>query len=364
MDYTNYTVEALASEDSFIQWANRSNAEAEKFWDDFIAKHPEMDLKIAQARRLVLNLRQAESSHHSKELVDSLWNGIEQRIERDMPVPSTRSKKYFSIRLSMATALAAAFIAAAVWFGVDSLVNTNDYLESQPFFAETEYIEEVNTSGNILRVHLSDGSIVSLENNSRLAFKKTFPEERFRAVYLKGEAFFEVAKDATRPFLVHTNEVVTRVLGTSFRVKALEDEGDVIVSVKTGKVSVYTITSENTGLDAKKNAVILLPNQQVTYLREYDSFGKALVPEPDIVLPGVKETDFTFENTPIKEVFMVLQKFYGIEIIFDEEIMRNCFITAPLGSEPLFEKLRIICRTIGARFETIDAKVVITSTGC
>ena len=121
---------------------------------------------------------------------------------------------------------------------------------------------------------------------------------------------------------------------------------------------------ENAGPDSRTNAVIVLPNQQVTYLRGQDSFGKALVSEPQILVPGVKEADFTFENTPIREVFRVLQKAYGIEIIFDEEIMSNCFITAPLGSEPLFEKLRVICRTIGARFETIDAKVVVTSTGC
>ena len=163
--------------------------------------------------------------------------------------------------------------------------------------------------------------------------------------------------------MVHANEVVTRVLGTSFRVKAPDDGADVVISVKTGKVSVYTESAGSKSL-TQKNAVILLPNQQVTYLREEDVFGKALVADPEILIPSLKRNEFVFENTPVREVFRKLQQAYGVEIIFDEEILNNCFFTAPLGSEPLFEKLEIICRAIGARYETIDAKVVITSTGC
>ncbi|HEY9489573.1 MAG TPA: FecR domain-containing protein, partial [Chryseosolibacter sp.] len=199
--------------------------------------------------------------------------------------------------------------------------------------------------------------------SSRLKYKEHYQGAALREVYLKGEAFFQVAKNPTQPFLVHSNEVVTRVLGTSFRVKAPDDgQGEITVSVKTGTVSVYTLGE--VGEEPQKNAVILLPNQQATYMRDHESFGKGLIAEPEIILSSLNEADFTFDDTPIAQVFEVLENAYGIDIIFDEEVMNNCFITAPLGSEPLFEKLKIICRAIGARYETIDAKVVVTSAGC
>jgi transmembrane sensor len=364
MDYKKYSVEDLAADDGFIQWANRNNPDAARFWNDFIEAHPEMTVKIAQARTLVFNLHRAEARHHRKEKIEILWEGIEDRIRHISDLPPGKPKRQLSFAYGFAAVLAIASASSAAWYVAHETMNIHAEAEYAAAPSEAHYIEEVNTSGSILRVRLSDGSAVALENNSRLKYRKSFAGELSRSVYLRGEAFFEVAKDADRPFFVHTGEVVTRVLGTSFRVRAPDDDTEVIVSVKTGKVSVYSIHSENGGQDTRTNAVVLQPNHQVTYLRNQYSFEKTLVPEPQILLPGVTQSDFNFDNATIKEVFRVLQKAYGIEIIFDEEVMNNCFITAPLASEPLFEKLKIICRTIGARFETIDAKVVVTSTGC
>src|SRR5690606_24395231 len=199
--------------------------------------------------------------------------------------------------------------------------------------------------------------------DSRLRYRRGFLEGESREVFLTGTAFFEVARNPAQPFLVNTDDVVTRVLGTSFRIVAPENGSEVVVAVKTGKVSVYSRKGDP-AQTSSTNAVVLLPNQQVTYLRDEEVFGKSLVPAPEIVKPAISEKDFNFENTPIPAVFQILEEAYGVDIIFDEEVMANCFVTAPLGSESLFEKLRIICRAIGARYETIDATVVITSAGC
>lgn len=364
MDYSNYTVEELASDDSFIHWANRTDPDAERTWDIFLLHHPGMKVKVEQARTLVLNLGKAESIPQSEMQVESLWKRIEAQIAGSEASASKGRRSLWLYSYAAAAALSLTVLSIAAW----RTVSPETFGDTPQGVAEVksvpDFIEEVNTSGGELRLHLSDGSAVTLAHGSSLRCKRVFGDEQFREVYLKGEAFFEVAKDPSRPFLVHTDELVTRVLGTSFRVKASEDNKEVVVSVRTGKVSVYALAPGEAQAESQKNGVILLPNQQVTYLREQDSFGKALVPEPQILMPSIKESDFTFENTPIKEVFQILQKAYGVEIIFDEEVMSNCFITAPLGSEPLFEKLRIICRTIGAQYETIDARVVITSAGC
>jgi hypothetical protein len=110
--------------------------------------------------------------------------------------------------------------------------------------------------------------------------------------------------------------------------------------------------------------VILLPNQEVSYTKKDRSFDKKLVDDPSVVKAEVVAPNFVFDNAPIKDVFKTLQDAYGIEILFNEEVMKNCYLTAPLGSEPLFEKLKIICQTIGGTYEVIDARIVITAPGC
>ena len=363
MDYTQYSIEDLASDDTFIQWAKQNNRVSEEFWETFIAAHPRLKVKIFQARTLVLNLGKAENLQHSEEQIDAMWKGIENRFDQVTGTSGSEVKPGFRFSVAIA-AMVSLLLISVVWYVSDGKNDQrSDSLAGQQTVGPL-FIEKVNTSGNVLLVHLSDGTTVALENNSRLKYRKHYQGAALREVYLKGEAFFQVAKSPTQPFLVHSNEVVTRVLGTSFRVKAPDGQGEVTVSVKTGKVSVYTLGKGDAGEESQKNAVILLPNQQATYMRDHESFGKGLIAEPEIILPSLNEADFTFDDTPIAEVFEVLENAYGIDIIFDEEVMNNCFITAPLGSEPLFEKLKIICRAIGARYETIDAKVVVTSAGC
>jgi len=63
-------------------------------------------------------------------------------------------------------------------------------------------------------------------------------------------------------------------------------------------------------------------------------------------------------------VFNALTNAYGIEIIYDADVMKNCYLTASLDDEPLFEKLNMICRTLDAQYEQMDGKLIISSKGC
>ena len=90
---------------------------------------------------------------------------------------------------------------------------------------------------------LHDGSTVILEPGGEVRYNEKFLNTR--EVYLSGDAFFEVTKDASRPFLVYANEITTKVLGTSFRIKAKQGEKEIVVAVKTGKVSVMANSVSN-----------------------------------------------------------------------------------------------------------------------
>jgi transmembrane sensor len=355
MDYTKYKIEDFASNESFIDWVNKSDPEAVKYWDLYLSTHPEIRDTVEKARILVLNLKHAERTAHDEAQVESIWHKIEHTVE-SRPVPETKVKRYRVLAFASATVFC---VCVAAWF----LLQENSGQQTTDYYANykklPDFVEQVNTTPEAQKVQLQDGSVVVLAANSSLKYKSDYLNDSTRSVYLIGEAFFDVTKNPYKPFIVHSNEILVKVLGTSFRVSAPENKTNVIVSVKTGKVSV----SADNGHE-KKDGVILLPNQQVKYERKEQSFEKTLIEAPEIVNQAIKETDFRFENTPITEVFKKMESAYGIEIIFNEEIMKKCYLTAPLGSEPMLEKLKIICHTIGASYEVIDANIVINSSGC
>lgn len=357
MDYTKFSVEDFAANESFIDWVNQADPEAVKYWELYIAEHPEIVPVVEKARALVINLKRTEDIPEDDAQIQSIWAKIEARVEH-------KQTRVSSNRVRIAILASVIIVVSA---GIGWQLQTDDSSPAADLYTyqnkKDNYAEQINETGKPLRLQLADGSMVTLQDKSRLKYKSDYTNVTVREVYLLGDAFFEVTKDPYRPFIVHTNEVLTKVLGTSFRVQAPQGAKNIIVSVKTGKVSVYT-ARDDAEADDTKEGVILLPNQQVKYERAEQLFDKELVEIPEVVNPAVKPADFNFDNTPIRTVFKALEDAYGVEILYNEELMEKCFITAPLGSEPLFEKLKIICQTIGANYEVIDTRIIVNSSGC
>ena len=131
-------------------------------------------------------------------------------------------------------------------------------------------------------VALEDSSKVFLDPGAELRFAEHFTSHK-REVYLNGEAFFEVTENPNRPFFVNAGQITTKVLGTSFRVKAPRSGSEVEVSVKTGKVSVYESEKE-APIQSSKNGsgVILSPNHQVTFFRKDKLFCAVILQKQKI----------------------------------------------------------------------------------
>lgn len=219
----------------------------------------------------------------------------------------------------------------------------------------------VVTSGDIeKRVELSDGSVVTLQPRSEIRFPSVFGNQR--EVRLSGEALFEVARNVDHPFLVYANEVTTRVLGTSFLIKAYALEQDVTVTVKTGKVSVYTEQASSKA--DNRHEIILTPNQQIVYHRNENQTEKMLVNDPQVIAPqSSQKTSYT--NVPVPEIFRALEERYGIPIQFDANVLSGCTITyADLTEEGLYEQIEIICNALGARYKKSESSIVIEAEGC
>ncbi len=166
--------------------------------------------------------------------------------------------------------------------------------------------------GKDYHVTLADGTKVWMNAESKLEFPETFHGSN-REVVLRGEAYFEVAEDVKHPFIVKTNYFDTRVLGTSFNVRAYSERDANVVLVE-GSVSL---------LLNKKNAepVMLAPNQQATLNAKQSSLS---IKEVD-TYPYTQWRDgfFYFDDTPMVEIMQELGRWYNVNIIFEEAKYMN-----------------------------------------
>jgi len=211
-------------------------------------------------------------------------------------------------------------------------------------------------------VTLPDGSRIVLQPGSELRYPEHFTADR-REVYLTGEAFFDVRRDTLRPFLVYSNEVTTRVLGTSFTITAYSGAKEITVAVKTGRVSVYK-QPDAARRESIAEEVILAPNQQAVYNRDQHHVSKALVSVPHIVLEKPTLFAMEYDGMPVVKILQVLEENYGIDIVFDEKALEGCALTTSMADEGLYERIKIICEAIGARYMIQGTTIVIESDGC
>jgi hypothetical protein len=295
-----------------------------------------------------------------------ILGGNEQEVI-DEPLQITKKRDYSYLLI------AASFLFFILgWFWVENkknitLSNASTY-ENLIKKVTNKLIERDNNTNAPLIVVLPDGSKITLSKNSKISYPEQFAQLEKREVFLRGEAFFEVTRNPQKPFFVFADGLVTKVLGTKFKVRSYELDKDVIVEVASGKVSVFAnkiATPEEKKSFNELSSIVLVANQKVTFSKEDASIVKTLVNEPIYLKPdGDTKKLFNFENSRLKEVFGVLSSIYGIDILFDEELSAECTLTANLEGYTLFEQLTIICKALNGSYEVLDGRVIVTSKGC
>jgi transmembrane sensor len=243
--------------------------------------------------------------------------------------------------------VAGVFLYSSGTFSTDKNVNER--------LTQVEIIKNVGAVSRI--VELMDGSRVKISPQSELSVDFG-SNNRERIVRLKGEAFFDVASDKSRPFYVYASSIVTKVLGTSFLVKAYETDSSTTVSVQEGKVSVYTSKE-----DDYTKAIVLLPNQEAVFNKSTQLFEAKLVENPIAVI-AQRERELHFDETPIKEILQSIEEMYGVAIQYDEQAFAQCVLTTTFSDENLYDRLDIICAAIGSSYDEVDTKIVMTNPSC
>ncbi|RYC70119.1 FecR family protein [Spirosoma sordidisoli] len=363
--YQQYTVKQFVLDPSFRRWVLFPDDPANIHWADWVALHPEKAADMASAKSLVLAIRPANTPLSATEraaAVQQIMARLPDTVDSGQPRRIVRQIHWQSwLRVAAAILL----ITGAGWWFIQR-PNRIDYAELVAQLGQTR-VEQTNDTQQPRTVLLSDGSTVTLQPGSRISYPVSFRGNQ-REVVLQGEAFFSIAKNPVKPFVVYANELVTKVLGTSFWVRARQQDEQVQVTVKTGRVAVFSQADPQLSAKLKAPAldgVVLDPNQRIVYTRATEKMEKGLIEQP--LMTGQQEHElqaFNFDETPVAQVFETLEKAYEIDLVYDPTLFRDCPVSANLTDLPLYEKLDLICKAVQARYVVIEGRIIIEGKGC
>ena len=208
-------------------------------------------------------------------------------------------------------------------------------------FTKTVSKEYATKLGERAKITLSDGTQIWLNAGSHLKYPIKF-KGGTREVYLTGEAFFDVAKDKEHPFIIHTDKMDTKVLGTSFNVQAYPDHVTQEVSVLTGRVNVKsTVTDEN---------VYVTPGQKVVF----KSKNNKLQAFTDIPMNSIslwRKNIIVFEDAPLPEVIATINRNYNVAIQIENKNLNNLKISAYFKELPVNQVVALVCNIINANYK-------------
>jgi len=371
MNYKTYNAEDFLFDESFRQWTGGVSSEAAAFWEQWLRENPDRADVVKQAQELIRALNDHYSDEATEERMDSEIERLMQRAaeHRDAENDSSVIPLWQRTWLRWATAASVVLIAGLSTWLYGPFKNEHHAQTPYAYLTKTSPIrlqEKVNTTDQIMNVILNDGSVVTLQPKSRLSYPSRF-ESANRIVYLNGEAFFEVVKNPAKPFLIYANQTVTKVLGTSFLVRAYETEKNVVVTVRTGRVSVFKQQdfekAQQSG-SRQIQGVILMPNQQMTLNLDNNRLQKQSVEQPRALQPETLKPELVYEDTPVTKVFDTIERTYGIKLLYSKDELSACLVNITFSNESLLERLEVVCQTIGATYEVLDGQIVIHSKGC
>lgn len=285
-----------------------------------------------------------KTKHRTKDAMDpeALWQKIS-AATREHPTPMAlkpvaRTAKSFPVWVKVAAC--GMVLAGLAWL---SLLNTEHPIPSP--VEEVMMATKYNPPGQKTRVHLSDGSIVILNSDSKITYPEQF--EKNRRIVLEGEAFFTVKKDSLHPFTVVAKDIVTTALGTSFNVSTFPRDENVRVTLVSGQVRLNREGRENHLILNPGEESVLSETEQELYKRKVD------ISERTVWIDGI----LTFKGTPVEEVIDLIKRWYGVNIDVRGQVSPTLCSGTFQKNEMLGNVLKVLSSSVGFKYK-LDGKNV------
>src|SRR5690554_2733947 len=352
MDISKFTVEDFVYDPSFRKWVLEPDIESIALWDELLLKNPAQRTKAAKAREILLRIESGRDKMTDSEF-DRIWGNVDSAIKalankktegKIIPIhpgveTKPRQKRENSYwKVSQFYRIAAILV---VVFGLGILAAS--FLKTEPLSVAPDPVvfEEHTTPPGIKSfLTLSDGSHVTLNSGSTMRYIRGFDTDK-REIFLDGEAFFDVFKDEHRPFVVRKADVSVTALGTSFNVKAYDEER-LDISLVSGKVGI--------NFDKEQPKYILLDRGEGLHIEPENGTWRKVQFSEDEVLGWTKKT-IIFNKTPVAEAIRILENWYGITIQFQNQPPPGLLLSGRFENETLKNVLDGLSYTTQLEFE-------------
>jgi ferric-dicitrate binding protein FerR (iron transport regulator) len=352
----------------FVEWVFRPNSGIDKYWNDYLLKHPEEESLVMELKSRLIELKCTEENLTSEEKIE-IAEYVIARVERHEESAKRRSLMLSLLKYAAVALIFAVIGGLAVYLKSDkqsiyqqmagqivripsegkgpvlitssgenlNLRRTNssvDYTQNGTVVLNNDSVlktsnqDEVSMNqlvipyGNQSKLTLSDNTVVWLNAGSRLVYPTVF-KGKTREVLLFGEAYFEVAKNANQPFIVKTSDIEVKVLGTQFNISAYAEDKAIQTVLKEGSVE---IRENDANLFSSK--VILKPNQMASFSKTTNETSLYNVDASYYTLwtKGL----LSFDDVDFDKVIKKIERFYNISVDFSEPGLRAIRISGKL----------------------------------
>jgi transmembrane sensor len=329
--------------------AGEASVEEEAELQDFIEQLPEY-----KKRYEVLVSYWGKSKQREALDVDNAYLKIREQISSDSHSGAPKvQRKIFFLNYTWAARIAATLL-IATGIGLYLYYST----PARTYLVRLAWDVKQNSKGERSKITLADGTTVWLNAESTLKYPEEFSPGS-REVYLSGEAFFNVAKNPQKPFIIHLNNGKVRVLGTSFNVKAFDNDNIIETSVVTGKVA---FIPEKFKADISPDTVLLLPNHKAVYSKQLKTVNTERTNSVDD--KAWVDGRMIFKSETFEQIARELERNYGKQVVFSSENLKSCRFTATFQNNTLEEVMMLLSQTNDYQYEIKEDKLIINGTGC
>lgn len=286
-------------------------------------------------------------NHENKREIDQQWKRLLKVADKKKEEKQTLDLSNLSVKYRL---YAAAIILLVT---VGSIISTLLITGKKEQIADFQALDV--PYGSKSKIAFSDGTVVWLNAGSKLSYPRVF-NPSLREVYLEGEGFFDVEKDASRPFVVNTAGIRIEVLGTSFNVKSYPEDDEIEATLVSGKLSV----SKNTGqMQTSGKGIILSPNQRAVYSKSDDKIviGNTLSKTVGIAEDKLNKRDtgadtesiiawkqerLVFKSESFENLALRLERWYNVKIIIKDEELKKYKFTGTFENETIEQALNAL----------------------
>jgi transmembrane sensor len=366
MNYLRHKAEDLVMDESFQQYCSGTNPLAVRFWEQWQQEYPEKKEVVRVAKVLYLRLNggldaEVFANHHRQFTDAMLAKGIAPG-KQALAAKVVRANGWKWYAGSVAAALTL-LIGAMLWME-RGVIQTAAVVDKRPAYA--------SKAGERKSFQLPDGSKVVLNAGSTLWLEEGFNQGN-RKLTLEGEAFFDVAQNASAPFVIYTREMDITVLGTAFNVKAYKDDETNETSLINGRVRVDLRRGHQVFLKPNEKLVINVRKQPEDL--KTVSTKRAVTQKADSNYSIAPLTHFPqdsatvelswvdnrliFADETFEDIARKLERWYDVKIRFGAEEMRGYRFTGNFNKETLQRVLEVMQLSRGFNFKFEDDKTLV-----